>query len=286
MRIACVQLDSQLGQFETNVANVDRLLRRRRDQLADLDLLVLPELAFIGYCYRDRAEIEPFAERRQDGPTIEWMRHTAIRLDCSVACGFVEKDGLLLHNAMAVVHRSGELVHVHRKHFLFHMDEPWATAGPGFASRVLPDLGPTSFAICMDLNPKGFVAPFEAYEFASSLYDPPLQEGEKPTTHRLSANLVIASNAWLRSAAEEPISDEERSLSLMNYWATRLLPVIDRNVILALANRTGIERGTTFAGTSCVIDMGRRQILGNLGPTGEDVLVVDTNTQPEDFEAL
>jgi protein N-terminal amidase len=275
MRIACVQLDSKLGQFDMNVATVERLLHRRRHELNHLDLLVLPELALIGYCFRDRAEIEPFAETRTDGPTIEWLRKLAVRLDCTVACGFAEKDGVVLYNSMAVMHRSGQLVHVHRKHFLFHMDEPWASPGPGFACRELPDLGPTGFAICMDLNPKGFVAPFEAYEYGSSLYEPPLKEGEKPTTHLLQANLVIASNAWLRSTLETEVTEEQRSLSLMNYWATRLLPVLDRPVILALANRVGIERGTTFAGTSCVLDLGRRQILGNLGTTEEDVLIVD-----------
>lgn len=275
MLVACVQIDSQLGQFAANVATVERLLREHHIAEAAIDLLVLPEMALVGYCFRDRVEIEPFAESRHDGPTIAWLRTTAQRLHCTIACGFVERDRALLYNAMAVVDRHGELVHVHRKHFLYHLDESWATPGPGFKCREVTDLGRAAFAICMDLNPKGFVAPFDAYEFAASLFDPPLTQAETPTHHRLQANLIIACNAWLRPAAEEELTDDQRCLYLMNYWATRLAPALDKPVLLALANRVGAERGTIFAGTSCVLDLQHRQILGHLGPKEEGVLLVD-----------
>lgn len=279
MRIACVQFDCKLADFDGNVATVERLLDARGIERGGIDLLVLPEMAFAGYSFRDRAEIEPFAENAASGPTVSWANAAAQRLHCAVACGFVERgDGGSLHNAMAVVGRGGDLIHVHRKHFLYKTDETWATEGPGFACRPIPGIGEAAFAICMDLNPKGFVAPFDAYEFASSAFDPPLLRAEKPTSrHCLRANLVIACNAWIRLAEDQALPEPERSFRLMNYWAARLAPLLDRPVILALANRIGTERGTTFAGTSCVIDLKRRQILGHLAAE-EGILVVDTNS--------
>lgn len=49
MRIACAQFSSQLGDVDNNLTRADAvLLKARPEQLEDLDLLVLPELAFTG----------------------------------------------------------------------------------------------------------------------------------------------------------------------------------------------------------------------------------------------
>ena len=48
MRIATLQLDFRLGDVEGNLEKTDRYLRLQRQNLDDLDLLVLPELAFTG----------------------------------------------------------------------------------------------------------------------------------------------------------------------------------------------------------------------------------------------
>ena len=46
MRIACLQFNPELGKLPANVARADALLQAASPQ--DIDLLVLPELAFTG----------------------------------------------------------------------------------------------------------------------------------------------------------------------------------------------------------------------------------------------
>ena len=48
MRVATLQFDSTLGDVEGNIKKADMLLFCHKDRLENLDLLVLPELAFAG----------------------------------------------------------------------------------------------------------------------------------------------------------------------------------------------------------------------------------------------
>ena len=48
MKITCVQFDSRLGDVNGNIQKTDKLLGGVSPK--DLDLLVLPELAFTGAC--------------------------------------------------------------------------------------------------------------------------------------------------------------------------------------------------------------------------------------------
>ena len=156
-------------------------------------------------------------------------------------------------------------------------DESWATEGSGFTTCDLPGLGLAAFGICMDLNPKKFQAPFDRFEFASALFEPPLEHGELPAAgiHRPKANLILFSNNWLRAAADVALDDEEHCRLLVNYWANRLLPTLGQPFVVAIANRAGQERGVRFAGCTCVIDLNSRTLLGRLNGFEEDVLVVD-----------
>lgn len=48
MRIATLQFDPALEDVENNIKKADMLLSCHKDRLENLDLLVLPELAFAG----------------------------------------------------------------------------------------------------------------------------------------------------------------------------------------------------------------------------------------------
>ena len=192
--------------------------------------------------------------------------------------GFPERDPAGSFNSLLVADRLGRIVHVYRKHFLYATDESWAREGPGFFCRGIEGLGECAFGICMDLNPKKFQAPFDRYEFASSLFDPPLEHHQLPTAaHRLKANLILLSNNWLRPSSDAALGEEEYCHYLVNYWAHRLLPALGQPVVVAIANRVGVERSTRFAGCSCVIDLHSRTLLGRLNGIEEDVLIIDAD---------
>src|SRR4051812_11184700 len=100
MRIFCLQFDPQLGQVADNQARADRLLA---GIAARPDVLLLPEMAFTGYCFRGRDEILPYCESPAAGPTSAWCRRQARALGSYVVCGFPERAaGDVLYNALLV----------------------------------------------------------------------------------------------------------------------------------------------------------------------------------------
>jgi protein N-terminal amidase len=281
VRIACLQFDPQLMQVAANQARANRIIDGRLTR-GGADVLLLPEMAFTGYCFQSRDEIFPFCEDPVHGPTASWCADTARALDCVVVAGFPESgaDGRLF-NSLLVVDRGGRVVHVYRKHFLYMTDESWASEGPDFSCQIIDGLGACAFGICMDLNPKKFEAPFDRFEFASALFEPSLEHHQTPAAeHRLKANLILICNNWLRVSADALLGDEEYCRYLVNYWAQRLLPVLGQPAVVAIANRVGTERGTRFAGCSCVIDLEKRTLLGRLNGVEEDVLMIETDERP------
>jgi len=220
MRIACLQFDPKLGRVADNQARADELLR----DLPKSDVLVLPEMAFTGYAFTGRDEILPYCEDPESGPTSSWARNTAKRLGSHVVCGFPERATGGLYNAMLIADPAGAIVHVYRKHFLYETDESWATEGPAFGKVTLPGIGRCGLGICMDLNPYRFTAPSGDFEFASSLFAPPLAPGERGRAERLAVDFVLLSNAWLRSPMDLGMSDAEHTAHLLQYWAYRLRP--------------------------------------------------------------
>ena len=78
-------------------------------------------------------------------------QRVASRYRAFVAVGFPERragsssnssSGTMdLYNSMLLVDRTGELLHVYAKHFLYETDKIWASEGPCFESIVVPELG-------------------------------------------------------------------------------------------------------------------------------------------------
>ncbi|PWY99725.1 carbon-nitrogen hydrolase, partial [Testicularia cyperi] len=190
------------------------------------------------------------------------------------------------YNSAALFDATGKLLHVFRKHFLYEDDKRWASQGPGFETIQLPGLGTVCVAICMDLNPFEFETSFEACELASFCVEQ-------------DVDLLIVPMAWLlpsdetSDAASAVSGPAKPSLSTINYWALRCLPFFDptqsnakasgqssdaKPKYLLTANRTGTEGKSTFAGSSCVLQMKpneRPLLLESLGTREEGLLIVD-----------
>lgn len=54
---------------------------------AGLHVLLLPEMAFSGYCFDDVAAVRGVLEDDR-GATVEWCKRHAVRLQCTVLCGY------------------------------------------------------------------------------------------------------------------------------------------------------------------------------------------------------
>ncbi|WWC85581.1 uncharacterized protein L201_000445 [Kwoniella dendrophila CBS 6074] len=168
------------------------------------------------------------------------------------------------YNSAVVVSPSGEVVGNYRKTFRFETDKNWAREGDGFMHFDLAEpLGRVAVGICMDMNPKDFVAPWDAFELANYCRDN-------------AVDMLVVPMNWLSPPAEPPEETPEEdpdapSESNLNYWAARLQPLHDpvpgyttprgeiadpiggKEVIFVACNRVGTEEGTKFVGTSSVM---------------------------------
>lgn len=287
----------------------------RSGTLDNIDLLVLPELAFTGYNHPSLSAIAPYLEPTADGPSTRWAIRTAKRLKCTVAVGYPEaaaptspndegggnwntaydakiiaREDTIAYNSLVFVDAEGLVVAHHRKHFLYYTDETWAQEGTSFYSGVLPigNAGKrvkAAAGICMDINPYKFEAPWTVYEFANHC-------------RTAKAKIVVLSCAWLtRLSALELMEEAMRpDMDTLSYWVERFRPLIEANgpeeeVVLIVANRTGEEGEAPrigevrYAGSSTVMGMKKSDNDGNvhvkiwdvMGRAQDGLLIVDTS---------
>ncbi|KAK6606632.1 carbon-nitrogen family protein [Botrytis cinerea] len=290
MRIACLQFDPQVGDVKNNFTKADAILAKAKPE--DLDLLVLPEMAFSGYNFSSLEQITPYLEPTTSGVTSSWARTAALRHNCIVTVGYPEKVGDLssgstnpkCYNSTVTMDKDGKTIANYRKSFLYYTDETWAHEGSGFFDGDIEGLGTVAMGICkysahrfigMDLNPYKFETPWNACEFACHV----LQK---------KANLVIMSMAWLTRQDQLPYSllAREPDMDTISYWISRLKPIIEASrteeIIIVLANRCGAEGESTYAGTSTILGIkgGEVNVYGILGRGEEKLLIVDTDQHP------
>lgn len=214
--------------------------------------------------------------------------------DGFAAAGAKGKTKGVGYNSALLVDPSGALVGNYRKSFLYDADRPWCVEGAGFRYYDLPQpLGRTVIGVCMDLNPKDFLAPWNAYELSGFC-------------RRVGTDTLVLPMNWLEPALDDDDwSEDERAelaaaqgpeqpcLPNLNYWAARCAPLHDpaptysdmenapegqgqgaKEVVFIACNRTGVERETTFSGSSAVMRFGPGvELVETLSRAQEGVLV-------------
>ncbi|KAJ0426978.1 carbon-nitrogen hydrolase [Aspergillus carlsbadensis] len=286
---------------------------------AGLDMLVLSEMALTGYNFPSLDAVKPYVEPAGKGRTAAWAKETAKRLQCIVCVGYPEIEITAseggsqqerYYNSLLIISPTGSTLHNYRKTFLYYTDETWASEGsaelgcqnltlslPSPVSKHLSEIPeteninkslsihtreiPTTFGICMDINPYRFEAPYSAFEFAHRVLD-------------TRSELVIVSMAWLTLLTREELDmlRGKPEMDTFNYWIQRFLPLIrerisyssnpnrdhatkstkdgggagsdteERRIIIVFANRAGEEDGiplARYAGTSAIIAISQRQ---------------------------
>lgn len=123
MRVGYFQFRPRFGQVAKNCDRVVSALAG-----ADADLIVLPELPFTGYYFRNRAELRKLAEEPARSPTVERLRAVCRDRGFHVVTGFAEKDGRRLFNSALLIGPRG-LVRTYRKIHLFDQEKRWFDPG-------------------------------------------------------------------------------------------------------------------------------------------------------------
>jgi len=232
--VAAVQFEPVPGDKERNLRVLTDLLGEAAANGARL--VVTPEMGVTGYCWADRGEIAPHVEP-VPGPTTRALESLAARTGACFVVGLAEREPAsdVFYNTVVLVGPEG-LLGKYRKVQPFTAEPRWAKNGDlGFPVFRTP-VGSVGLLICMD-----------------AMYPEPAR-----VLALQGADVICLAVNWFGEEAPSP------------FWRTRAW---ENGVYLIVSNRWGEERGTRFAGGSCVIDHeGRVQSRAE----GEDGIVYST----------
>lgn len=123
MKIGYYQFRPRFGQVNQNVLKVIKALRQ-----AEADLIVLPELPFSGYYFRDREEVKTLAEDPRRSSTVESLAALCRERKFYLVSGFAEKQKDKYFNSALLLGPEG-IVHTYRKLHLFNEEKNWFDPG-------------------------------------------------------------------------------------------------------------------------------------------------------------
>jgi len=121
--IGFYQFAPRFGRVRENLAKVTAALGK-----AEADLVVLPELPFTGYSFRDRKELDRLAEVPGESPVVAALVDLCRRRDFHLVTGFAEKKGRRIFNSALLVGPEG-IVSVYRKLHLFDREKEYFDPG-------------------------------------------------------------------------------------------------------------------------------------------------------------
>lgn len=144
MRIGYFQFRPVFGKVSQNLLKVTAALRG-----ADADLIVLPELAFTGYYFRDRGEAMALAEDPDDSPVIDCLHALCQEKRMYIATGFTEKRRDKCFNSAVLVGPEG-VIHVYRKMHAFLHEKDWFDPGDTAPETFLIKGARVGLMVCFD----------------------------------------------------------------------------------------------------------------------------------------
>ncbi|MBN1433452.1 hypothetical protein JW921_01750 [Candidatus Fermentibacterales bacterium] len=132
IRAGFFQFAPRFGEVEANLVAVLEGLSG-----AEAGLVVLPELPFTGYCFRDREEVMRYAEDPGSSPTLDALESLCRARELYLVTGFAEREGDRVYNSALLIGPGG-IVARYRKIHLFNREK--AIFDPGYAPPEVHDV--------------------------------------------------------------------------------------------------------------------------------------------------
>lgn len=119
-----IMIKAGFFQFNPVFGEVNKNLNKIINSIEQVkaDLIVLPELPFTGYYFKDRDELKAFAENPKESRTISSLIETCKKKDMHLVTGFPEKDGEKIFNSALLIGPGG-IMQTYRKLHLFNTEK-------------------------------------------------------------------------------------------------------------------------------------------------------------------
>ena len=247
VRIAVAQYAPHVGDVGGNRAAAVRWARRATDEHADL--LVLPELASSGYVFASEAEASASAEDAEHGDVVAALAEVCSASGMHCVVGVNERDGDVRHNSAVLIGPHGHLA-TYRKLHLFNDEKSWFEPGGNLPVVELP-FGKVGMVICFDL---WFPEAVRALALAG-------------------AEVIAVPTNWVASFRRKVYDDAGYCLGDIMAMAG----AGQNGVVMACADRVGIEREVRFLGCSIIVGPDGWPLQGPAGPEEETLLLADVD---------
>ena len=240
VRVAVAQTDPKLGEVERNLARVVETLGEAAGRGARL--VVFPECALSGYMLDDLDELERFAEPIP-GPATRRLEEACRRWDVYAVVGLLEQGPNAIYNAAVLVGPQGLIARYRKGHLPgLGLDRMVAHGDSPYAVHDTP-VGRIGMAICYDVR---FPEPSRLLALQG-------------------ADIIAIPSNW-------PAVERVAPPSSIPEIITRAR-ALENRVYLAVADRAGQERGSTFLGRSQLVDV-FGGVVAEAG-AGEELLLAD-----------
>lgn len=250
LNLAVVQFTPRFAQKEEN-------LNRMAALVADIeaDVVVFPELCTSGYFFTSRGELDQIAETA-NGPTYQFLRRIADRLDAVIVAGFAERENSSFFNSCLMVLPEAQGPIIYRKTHLFYKET------------LIFEPGDTGFFVVPVPSKNVTLGPMVCYDWR-------FPESARALT-LLGADIIVCPANLVTDA-----------------WQV-VMPAraVENKVYLAVANRCGVEQREAeklaFKGRSAIYDYDGRSIK-SAGPDGDEVLIAAVDplkTRDKSFNSI
>ncbi len=142
MNVGVVQFKPTLFEVEENLNKALKLVENFQG-----DLLIFPELAFSGYLFTSKKELEKVTSF--NGKVEEKLKNFSARKSCAVVFGYVEKEGKDFYNSSMIIFPSGKKRVYRKTHLFFEEKLLFSPGNTGFFVEEFKGVK-IGLAICFD----------------------------------------------------------------------------------------------------------------------------------------
>lgn len=220
--VACCQLTLAVGDGPGNRRRARAAIVAAAE--AGAQVIVLPELTNSGYVFQDLAELRNYAEPL-DGPTVTEWTQLSVQLGVIIVGGFAEAgDDDRVYISAVLTDETGLRAHYRKSHLWNTEKENLFSEGGELPPVVETSVGRLGVMICYDL------------EFPEWVRSVALD----------GADLLCCPANW----PIYPRPDGERPTEIVRAQAAAAV----NRMFIAVADRTGTERGQDWLGGSVIVD--------------------------------